>query len=175
MLAHPDAVTAALRVEPGMKVADFGAGQGSHMAGFSAAVGPSGRVYLIDVQKNLVDRLAALASRQGFRNVDPLWADLETPRASGLADGCLDRVLVSHVLFQVEDRAAVAAEAFRSLKSGGRALFVEWAPGAPAASLHGDRLISPPALEAILAAAGFKAPTRIVAGTAQHALLAEKP
>lgn len=175
MLAHPDAVVAALRAEPGMKVADFGAGQGSHMAGFSAAVGPAGRVYLIDVQKSLIDRLALLANRQGLKNVDPLWADLEVSRSSGLGDGCIDRALVSHVLFQVDDRAAVAAEAFRVLKSGGRALFVEWSPGAPAAALHGDRLISPQALREIATAAGFKEPTPIVAGAAQHALLVEKP
>lgn len=175
MLAHPDAVVAALRAEPGMKVADFGAGQGAHLAGLSEAVGPAGRVYALDVQKPLVDRLAVEAKRRGLANVDALWADLEVPRASGLGDGALDRALVSHLLFQVDDRAAVLAEAFRALKPGGRALFVEWSPEAPAARLHGERLVSPEALAALVAAAGFAQAQPVQVGAAQHALLAAKP
>lgn len=174
MLAHPDAVVTVLRPEPGMKVADFGAGQGSHMAGFSAAVGAAGRVYLLDVQKPLVDRLSQLAQRQGFSNVDPLWADLEVPGSSGLAAGGIDRVLVSHVLFQADDKAAIVGEAFRVLKPGGLALFVEWSPGSPAASAHGERLVSPEALAALVAAAGFTDASPVQVGAAQHALLAKK-
>lgn len=174
MLAHPDAVANALRAEPGMKVADFGAGQGAHMDAFSRLVGPTGRAYLVDVQRPLVDRLATLAHRWGFTNVDPLWADLETPRATGLADASVDRVLVSHVLFQVDDRAAVLAEAARVLKPGGRVLVVEWAAGAPAAALHGDRLIEAPALAALVAAAGFTGAAPVQVGAAQHALAATK-
>ncbi len=174
MIAHPDAAVAALRVEPGMKVADFGAGQGAHMEAFSASVGPSGRVYLVDVQKPLVDRLAKLAQRAGFSNVDPIWADVEVPRATSLADASLDRVLLSHVLFQTEDRAATLAEAFRVLKPGGRLLVVEWAAGAPAATLHGERMIDPPALAALVTAAGFASPEPVSVGAAQHALAAAK-
>lgn len=158
-----------------MKIADFGAGQGSHMAGFSAAVGAAGRVYLIDVQKNLVDRLAQLAQRQGFSNVDPLWADLEVPRSSGLGENALDRVLVSHVLFQADDKQVIVTEAFRVLKPGGSALFVEWSPGAPAASLHGDRVVSPDALLELATSAGFSDLKPVSVGAAQHALVAKKP
>lgn len=175
MLAHPDAVVAALRAEPGMKVADFGVGRGSHVAGLSEAVGPAGRVYAIDVQKALVDRLAVEARRRGLANVDALWADLEVPRASGLADGALDRVLLSHVLFQVDSKTSLLAEAFRALKPGGRVLIVEWSPEAPAARLHGERVVAPAALADLLAAAGFKDAQPVSVGTAQHALAAQKP
>lgn len=157
-----------------MKVADFGAGQGSHMAALSASAGTTGRVYLLDVQKTLVDRLATLAARQGLGNVDPLWADLETPKSSGIADGALDRVLLSHVLFQVDDRAAVLAEAYRVLKPGGRALFVEWLPEAPAARLHGERVISSATLSAEVSSAGFLDATPVSVGSSQHSLTARK-
>lgn len=175
MLAHPDAIANALHPDSGMKVADFGAGQGSHMAALSAAVGPAGRVYLFDVQKPLVDRLATVAQRQGLSNVDALWADLEVARSTGLAEGSVDRVLASHVLFQADDRAAVLGEAFRILKPGGRILVVEWAPGAPAAALHRERLIEPTALAALLEAAGFTNARAASAGAAQHATFADKP
>ena len=169
MLAHPDAVVTALKADPGMKVADFGAGQGSHMESLAAAVGPNGRVYLFDVQKPMVDRLASVARRQNLSNVDPLWADLEVPKSTGLADGSLDRVLVSHILFQ-----AVLAEAFRVLKPGGRVLAVEWSSGAPAAALPRDRLVDEAALGALVAGTGFKNAAPVSVGSAQHGLIAEK-
>jgi ubiquinone/menaquinone biosynthesis C-methylase UbiE len=175
MLAHPDAVANALKADHGMKVADFGAGQGAHMQALSATVGPAGRVYLFDVQKPLVDRLAVHAQRQNLSNVDPLWADLEMARSTGLADGAVDRVLLSHILFQTDSREAVVAEAFRILKPGGKALVVEWSPGAPAVALHRDRLIEPTALVALLGAAGFKNLASVPVGVAQHATVAEKP
>jgi ubiquinone/menaquinone biosynthesis C-methylase UbiE len=175
MLAHPDAVALALRPDPGMKVADFGAGQGAHMHAFSGMVGPSGRLYLFDVQKALVDRLAVHAQRQNLANVDPLWADLEVPRSTGLAEGSIDRVLLSHILFQADSREAVLAEAFRILKPGGKVLVVEWAPGAPAAALHTDRIVEPVKLAALLEGVGFGKLAPVPVGAAQHATLAEKP
>lgn len=158
-----------------MKVADFGAGKGSHAAALSAAVGPSGRVYLFDVQKPLVERLVTVARAEGLVNVDALWADLEVPRATGLGDGVLDRALLSHLLFQVDDRAAVVAEAARALKPGGKILVVEWAAGSPAAALYGDRAVSPEALRALLEGAGFASVAPVAVGDAQHALAGVKP
>ncbi len=175
MLAHPDAVVAALRAEPGMKVADFGAGKGSHAASLSAAVGHAGRVYLFDVQKPLVERLVSVAKSENLSNVDALWADLEVPKATGLSEGSLDRVLISHLLFQLDDRAAAIAEAFRVLKPGGVLLAVEWGPNSPAAAVYGERAVSPEALSALVSAAGFAGLSPAPVGSGQHAIFARKP
>ena len=172
MLAHPDAVVNALSPEPGMKVADFGAGSAMHLPALAAAVGPNGRVYIIDVQKDLLDRARSRAAEQGIRNADFVWADLERPRATNLADGALNRVLASHLLFQLDAAPPVFAEAFRVLAPGGKLLVVEWAT--PPGSI-GGKIVSEAEARKLATAAGFSLPSPVSVGSGQYGFLAEKP
>lgn len=172
MLAHPDAVVTALAPEFGSKVADFGAGAALHLAALSAAVGPNGRVYLVDVRKDMLERARGVAAQSGVRNADFVWADLDNPRATNLADSSLSRVLCSHLLFQVDSPATVIAEAFRVLAPGGRLLVVDWAT--PPGSV-GGKLLPRAEAAALAAATGFVLPRDVALGGGQYAFLAEKP
>ncbi len=124
--AHPRRNVAALGVEPGMSVADFGSGSGIYVLHMAEALEHSGRVYAVDVQQDLLKRVKNEAHRRGFKNVDVIWTDLERPHSSKLADKTLDFVLVSNLLFQVENKAAVLAEAWRILKPTGRLAIIDW-------------------------------------------------
>lgn len=125
--AHPKRNVAALGVEPGMSVADFGSGSGIYVLHIAEELLHSGRVYAIDVQRDLLRRVKNEANRRGFKNVDVIWTDLEHPGSSKLADKTLDLVLISNLLFQVENKAAVLAEAWRVLKPSGRLAIIDWA------------------------------------------------
>ena len=67
----PDEVVAALELEPGENVADIGAGSGYFSVRLARAVGPEGRVYAVDIQQDLMDHLAARASKEGLANLVP--------------------------------------------------------------------------------------------------------
>lgn len=125
--AHPKRNVAALGVEPGMSVADFGSGSGIYVLHIAEALEHSGRVYAVDVQRDLLRRVKNEAQRRGFKNVDVIWTDLERPQSSKLADKTLDFVLVSNLLFQIENKSAVLAEAWRTLKPAGRLAIIDWA------------------------------------------------
>ena len=124
--AHPVRNVAALQVEPGMKVADFGAGSGVYTFAIAEALSGSGVVYAVDVQKDLLRRIKNDAQRRGFKNIEILWGDLEEKHGSKIADGALDLVLVSNVLFQLEDKKAAITEAHRVLKPHGRLAIIDW-------------------------------------------------
>jgi ubiquinone/menaquinone biosynthesis C-methylase UbiE len=124
--AHPRRNVAALGVEPGMNVADFGSGSGIYVLHIAEALEHSGRVYAIDVQRDLLQRVKNEAQRRGFKNVDVIWTDLERPGSSKLADQTLDLVLISNLLFQVENKAAVLSEAWRILKPTGKLAIIDW-------------------------------------------------
>ena len=125
--AHPARNVSALGVEPGMKVADFGSGSGAYVLAIAEALAGSGQVYAIDIQKDLLRRTKNEAEKKGYKNVEILWADLEAPLGSKIADDALELVLISNLLFQIEDKRQVLHEAKRILRPNGRLAVIDWA------------------------------------------------
>lgn len=125
--AHPPRNVLHFDIEPGMSVADFGAGSGHYVWPISEAIGPAGHFFAIDVQQDLLKRIHNEARRRGFKNVNVIWADLEQPKSSKLAGRSLDLVLISNLLFQLEHKSAALAEAKRILKPSGRLVVIDWA------------------------------------------------
>lgn len=124
--AHPARNVSALGIEPGMKIADFGAGSGAYVNLMAEALLSSGTVYAIDIQKDLLRRIKNETAKHGHTNVEILWGDLEETGGSKL-NSILDLVLISNLLFQVRDKQAVLDEAVRVLKPGGRVAIIDWA------------------------------------------------
>lgn len=124
--AHPARNIAALGIHPGMKVADFGSGSGAYTLAIAEALCNSGHVYAIDVQRDLLRKTKNEAHKRGFKNVDVLWSDLEYAGATKIVDGMLDVVLVSNLLFQINEKNAVIGEARRVLKPAGRLVIIDW-------------------------------------------------
>src|SRR5215213_5775348 len=64
-----DEVVSRLRIQPGSSIADIGAGAGAFEGALSAAVGPTGVVYAVDIEQGLLDHIAARAKNLGLTNV----------------------------------------------------------------------------------------------------------
>jgi len=125
--AHPRKNVAALGIQGGMRIADFGAGSGAYALAIAERLGGSGTVYAIDVQRELLRRIHNEAARHGYKNVEVIWADLEVPRASKLADRSVDFVLISNLLFQMPEKALLLREARRIVKLEGHVVLIDWA------------------------------------------------
>ena len=67
-----DLLLPALRLAPGMTVADIGAGTGYVARRMAALVGPAGIVDAVDVQPEMVRMLAALAERDRLPQIRPV-------------------------------------------------------------------------------------------------------
>ena len=76
-----------LELKPGERVADLGCGVGAYSLAAAPLVGVDGKVYAVDIQKDLLERLRQEADRQGWRNIEVVWGDVERVSGSGLADG----------------------------------------------------------------------------------------
>lgn len=124
--ARPSHNTTFFGIEPGMHVADFGAGSGVYVHEIAKALAHSGRVYAIDVQRDLLRRIKNDATRHGYKNVDVIWSDLEHESSSKLANHSIDRVLISNVLFQLQHKDPVFVEAHRILKPNGTLIIIDW-------------------------------------------------
>jgi arsenite methyltransferase len=109
--------TALLALEPGQTVLDLGSGGGIDVLLSARRVGPTGKVYGLD----MTDEMLALARenqrKAGADNVEFLKGTIE---AIPLPDNSVDVIISNCVINLSTDKDAVLREAFRVLKPGGR-------------------------------------------------------
>jgi arsenite methyltransferase len=109
--------TALLALEPGQTVLDLGSGGGIDVLLSAKRVGPSGKVFGLD----MTDEMLALARenqrKAGATNVEFLKGTIE---AIPLPDNSVDVVISNCVINLSTDKDAVLREAFRVLRPGGR-------------------------------------------------------
>jgi len=106
-------------------VADLGAGTG-HYSLVVAEFVPKGKVYAVDIQKDYLTIIKNRAIDSRLHNVEIIWGNIEKKGGTKIADGVVDAVIVSNVLFQVEDKEKFIEEIKRILKPKGRVLFIDW-------------------------------------------------
>ncbi|MBI2023935.1 methyltransferase domain-containing protein [Candidatus Giovannonibacteria bacterium] len=126
MFVEPESIIKVLDVLPGMKVADFGSGAGFYTIPLAKKVGAAGKTYAIDIRSDMLDIIRSKAIAGRLLNVEVIRADLEQKEGSHIKDETVDLVIISNVLFQVNDKSNLAREAFRILKKEGRVVMVEW-------------------------------------------------
>ncbi len=126
MFSTPSINLSQFNIEPGMVVADLGCGIGAYTFELSERVGLSGKVFALDVQKNLVDKLSNECKQKDLQNVSVMWDDLDDADGIGLKDSSIDRIVVANTLFQIDDIQKFAMEVKRILKPKGYALIVDW-------------------------------------------------
>jgi arsenite methyltransferase len=109
--------TALLKLEAGDTVLDLGSGGGIDVLLSARRVGPTGKVYGLD----MTDEMLALARdnqrKAGATNVEFLKGTIE---AIPLPDNSVDVIISNCVINLSTDKDAVLREAFRVLKPGGR-------------------------------------------------------
>lgn len=122
----PETLVTHFHIRPGDRVGDFGSGTGNFATVLSRAVGPSGRVYACEVQRNLVETLAERIRKEHLTNVEVVWADIEEIDGTKIDDEALDVAILINTLFQTEDKLAALKEIGRTLRKGGKLFIVDW-------------------------------------------------
>lgn len=132
---RPDLVIEALELRPTDVVADLGAGTGYFALRIAKRV-PDGRVYAIDVQKQMVEVVAERAAGAGIENLEARLASETDP---GLRESSVDVVLMVDVYHELSHPREVLEAVRRALRPGGRLVLVEFRgedPAVPIKPLH---------------------------------------
>jgi predicted methyltransferase len=129
----PDDIMDALGISDGSIVADLGAGGGWFTVRIARRVGPRGRVYAEDVQKEMIEATSRRIQREGLRNVQLV---LGTADDTGLDPKSLDAALVVGVYGEVERPVEWLKNVRGALKPTGRLGVVDFrrdglGPGPP--------------------------------------------
>jgi precorrin-6B methylase 2 len=131
-----DLLVAALRLRPGMVVADIGAGTGYLARRMAPSVTPGGKVLAVDVQPEMVALLQGAVRRSGLTQIQPLLGgedDVKLPPSS------VDLAIMVDVYHELAFPYEVLASIVRALKPGGQLVFVEYRaedPQVPIKALH---------------------------------------
>lgn len=172
---NPDKVADSFGIKEGMKIADFGSGSGYFTISLAQRVGPSGRVYGLDVVESALDSVRAKARVKGLNNIETIRANLETIGSSGLGNESQDIVLLANILFQSNKKEDILNEAKRVLKSGGKIIIIDWNKGTGGFGPPDDHRVDPVAMEETAKNTGFVYEYPIDAGRFHFGIIFTKP
>ncbi len=119
----PAKLYTALKFKPGDVVADVGAGSGYHSFRIASLVGPKGKVYANDIQKEMLDIIKKRMEKEKVTNVETI---LGTETEAKLPDNKVDLILLVDVYHEFSHPYEMTESMVKALKVGGRLVFVEY-------------------------------------------------
>ena len=119
----PEEVVSKLALKPGEAVADLGAGSGYFTLRFARAVGPSGKVFAVDIDSEMLDYIERRAKEEGLANVQRVLAGPHDPK---LPAASVDLMFICDTLHHISDRATYYPLLARALRPGGRLVNVDF-------------------------------------------------
>jgi SAM-dependent methyltransferase len=117
-VAPPRTEVDPLGISAGATVADLGAGVGYFAAEILRRIGPSGILFLVDLDAENLE----IARRRVGADPRAHWMTGSAARLEGLTTGSVDAVLLSLVLCCLVDKEGAMDETWRILRPGGRVL-----------------------------------------------------
>ncbi|WP_240530061.1 class I SAM-dependent methyltransferase [Novosphingobium sp. PC22D] len=109
-------------LEPGMTVADIGAGEGYYTVRLAQRVGKDGRVLAEDIDEQAVRQLGLRVERERLDNVS---IRLGAPDDAKLPDRSFDRIFLVHMYHEVGEPYAFLWHMRPALRPGGRVIVVD--------------------------------------------------
>lgn len=119
----------ALKLKPGMAIADIGAGSGVISVILADHISPGGTLYAVDVQQEMLDLLNQKLKKAGVTNIKPV---LGTQKSPGLKPASIDLAIMVDVYHEFEFPYEMMQEISRALKPKGRVVLVEYRKEDPA-------------------------------------------
>ena len=169
---RPDEVIRTMGLRDGQVVADLGAGSGYFTRRMAQAVAPSGRVYAVDVQPEMIALLKGNLEKAGIENVVPVLGTADDPK---LPRESLDWILLVDVYHELQQPKAVLARVREALKPTGRVALVEYRlEGLTALHIREEHRMSPKQVLAEWEPAGFRLVKRHEFLPTQHFFVFEK-
>jgi arsenite methyltransferase len=120
---QPQKVVGALGIQPGAIVADIGSGGGYFTFRLATAAGPTGRVYAVDVDPDMIDLIAKTAKEKAVANIEPILAKPNDPL---LPNTGVDLIFTSNTYHHIDNRVAYFANLRQHLRPGGKVAIVDF-------------------------------------------------
>jgi len=120
---HSDEILAALALEPGMTVADVGAGTGYFTRQIAPMIEPGGVVLAVDIIPEFLEDLERRVGEMGIANVETVLSRPDDPM---LPEDSVDLIFISDTYHHFDQPAPMLAGMRAALRPGGRMAIVDW-------------------------------------------------
>jgi len=120
---HSEEILAALALEPGMTVADVGAGTGYFTRQIAPQIAPGGVVLAVDIIPEFLEDLERRVGELGITNVETVLSRADSPM---LPDGSVDLIFISDTYHHFDQPGPMLEGLRAALRPGGRMAIVDW-------------------------------------------------
>lgn len=169
---RPDLLIRGLKLKPGLNVADIGAGTGYFTRRIAKSVAPSGKVYAVEIQQEMLDKLGATLKSEKITNVVSVLGTEKDPR---LPADTIDLILMVDVYHEFSFPKEMLEKMKAGLKKGGKLVFVEYRKEDPNVPIKEVHKMSAEQIRKEAEANGFKFSEANNELPRQHFIVFEKP
>lgn len=165
---RPEAALDALKIKPGMTVADVGAGTGYMSLRLARRVGPSGKVYAEDIQPQMLRLLTQNEDRAHVTNIENVLGTESDPR---LPSHAMDLILLVDVYHELSQPQKMLERFKAALKPDGRLVLLEYRKEDPNVPIRPEHEMTVETARKELGASGFRLTQVIETLPRQHILI----
>jgi ubiquinone/menaquinone biosynthesis C-methylase UbiE len=174
MFSDPENNIKQFALAPGMMVADFGSGSGFYSLAAAKAVMPGGKVFAVDIQKDLLEKLKNGARQNHLSNIDIIWGDLEHLGGTKLRENSMDAVIICNLFFQIENKDGLCLETKRVLRPNARVMVIDWDGSFGGIGPQSQDVVTKIRMTSIFQDHGFVLDREIMAGAQHYGLIFRK-
>lgn len=116
-------IVGALKLQPGMTIADVGAGTGLFTRLFATSVGPKGKVLAVDISNEFLTHIKNSSKQLGLENIETILGDDFSPK---LPLGGVDVVFICDTYHHFEYPIRMMTEIHKGLKPQGKVFVVDF-------------------------------------------------
>jgi len=120
---QPQRVIESLQIRPGAMVADLGAGGGYFTFRLAKAVGPAGKIYAVDVDREMIDLIAEQAKKESANQVETIVAKPDDPLLPATG---VDLIFTVNTYHHFDNRVTYFANQRKYLRPGGRIAVIDF-------------------------------------------------
>jgi arsenite methyltransferase len=120
---QPERVIQSLEIKPGDRVVDLGSGGGYFTFRLAKAVGSSGKVYAVDIDRDMTDLVAKQAKKEPAENVEVILGKPDDPL---LPEDGVDLIFTVDTYHHFENRVNYFAKLRKVLRPNGRIAIIDF-------------------------------------------------
>lgn len=116
-------IVAKVQLQPGLVVADVGAGTGLFTRLFAKEVGEKGKVIAVDIAANFLNHIQKSSKEEGLNNVETLRC---TADSSNLKENSVDVVFICDTYHHFEFPMKTMPSIHKALRKGGKLVLIDF-------------------------------------------------